>query len=76
MPLPVSRDQDTRDSISRLTSLLRRTQAETSRLKPFLQQRRAQGSGAMLYFNALNRSRCGLAPSSPRRRFLSSSYSR
>ncbi len=28
------------------------------------------------HFKALNRNRCGFAPSSPRRRFLSSSYSR
>ncbi|MGO1073610.1 DUF6053 domain-containing protein [Lysobacter sp. CA199] len=35
--------------------------------------RNAQEQG---YFNALNRKRCGLAPSSPMRRFLSSSYSR
>ena len=35
-----------------------------------------QGRGFNYYFNALYRKRCGFAPSSPRRRFLSSSYSR
>ena len=72
-----------RRCLSMVASPLQRSTTATAQWIPAFagmthrQSRPRHGAaGPMRHFSALNRRRCGFAPSSPMRRFLSSSYSR